>query len=96
MQRLRKTREHETALAREKTTYETAIRERYRKSAEQEAELVLEQKRKLDQYSQDLHTSFRAMVSEYQAQVCRHLTTQENIYVHYKARLTLIIVGSRS
>jgi hypothetical protein len=69
MQRLRKTREHETALAREKTMYETALREKYRKSAEQEAELLLEQKRKLDQYSQDLHVSFRVMVSEYQAQV---------------------------
>lgn len=49
--------------------YESALREKYRKSAEQEAELLLEQKRKLDQYSQELHASFRTMVSEYQAQV---------------------------
>jgi hypothetical protein len=56
-------------LAREKTMYETVLREKYRKSAEQEAELLLEQKRKLDQYSQELHASFRSMVSEYQAQV---------------------------
>jgi hypothetical protein len=51
--------------------YETALRDKYRKSAEQEAELLLEQKRKLDQYSQDLHASFRAMVSEYQTQVSK-------------------------
>jgi hypothetical protein len=67
--RARKVREHEAALDREKAEYETALRDKYRRSADQENESLLEQKKKLDLYEKDLHASFRKMVSDYQQQV---------------------------